>query len=261
MTRGRAWGDLVDREGGPTLFAVANEEVPLPRELRRHEHARGQLFASSMGLLAVETEAGRWLMPPDCGVWIPPGQRHGAVAQGATSGWSLYVSAAASRRLPASPVVVRVTALLREAIARAATWVPKGRALTLAEERVADVIVDEIRSAPRERLHLPMPRTPSLVSVASRLVAVPDDPRGLAAWAKGAGMSPRSFTRHFRAETRVPFSAWRAQLRMLVAVERLAAGESVSRVGAALGYQSPSAFTAAFRRMLGASPTRFGREE
>lgn len=43
----------------------------------------------------------------------------------------------------------------------------------------------------------------------------------------------------------------------MLALPRLAAGESVTRVALDLGYASPSAFTRMFRRVLGVSPSEY----
>ena len=56
-----------------------------------------------------------------------------------------------------------------------------------------------------------------------------------------AGMSRRTFTRQFRAQTGVSFAEWRQQVCLLAAIERLSAGQAVTRC-ADLGYASPSAF-------------------
>jgi AraC-like DNA-binding protein len=53
------------------------------------------------------------------------------------------------------------------------------------------------------------------------------------------------------------FAAWRQQLRLVQALSRLAAGESVTLVAQDLGYDSPSAFAAMFRRSLGCAPSRY----
>ncbi len=41
---------------------------------------------------------------------------------------------------------------------------------------------------------------------------------------------------------------------LLTAIERLSQGQPVTRVALDLGYASPSAFTSAFRRVLGQAP-------
>jgi AraC-like DNA-binding protein len=46
---------------------------------------------------------------------------------------------------------------------------------------------------------------------------------------------------------------------MLRALELLAGGEQVTRTSLSLGYESPSAFVAAFRRSFGTTPGRYFR--
>ena len=48
--------------------------------------------------------------------------------------------------------------------------------------------------------------------------------------------------------------------RMLLAADRLtASNDPVSEIAEALGYESESAFSAAFKRMMGRSPRQYGR--
>jgi AraC-like DNA-binding protein len=53
------------------------------------------------------------------------------------------------------------------------------------------------------------------------------------------------------------FGAWRQRLRLVRAVERLAEGAAVTDLALDLGYDSPSAFIAMFRRELGTTPGRY----
>jgi AraC-like DNA-binding protein len=96
-----------------------------------------------------------------------------------------------------------------------------------------------------------------LRAIAQELLEAPADSRGLDEWAVVATMSTRSFTRHFEAETGMPFSEWRRRVAARRAVELLAAGESVADVASGLGYESVSAFIAMFKRLHGSSPARF----
>lgn len=61
----------------------------------------------------------------------------------------------------------------------------------------------------------------------------------------------------FREQTGMSFGVWRQQACLLAALTRLGRGEPVTQVALDLGYASPSAFTAAFRRVLGAPPSRY----
>ncbi|MBL8114640.1 MAG: helix-turn-helix domain-containing protein, partial [Acidobacteria bacterium] len=60
-------------------------------------------------------------------------------------------------------------------------------------------------------------------------------------------------------ETGLTLEAWRLRARLLRAVEHLAGGRAVTAVAIDVGYESPSAFIAAFRRELGETPGRFLR--
>jgi AraC-like DNA-binding protein len=70
-------------------------------------------------------------------------------------------------------------------------------------------------------------------------------------------MSRRSFTRIFREETGLSFVSWRQQACLVVALPRLAAGESITTVAMEMGYDNPSAFTTMFKRLLGVSPRSY----
>ena len=69
----------------------------------------------------------------------------------------------------------------------------------------------------------------------------------------------RTLERVFERETKLPFGAWRQQARLLRALEALASGEPVTTVALDLGYETPSAFIAMFRRAFGVSPSRYFR--
>jgi AraC-like DNA-binding protein len=55
-------------------------------------------------------------------------------------------------------------------------------------------------------------------------------------------------------------SRWRQRLRVLHALPRLAAGDTVTRAALALGYDTTSAFIAVFKRELGDTPARYARD-
>ena len=72
-------------------------------------------------------------------------------------------------------------------------------------------------------------------------------------------MSRATFMRLFRRETKMSFGKWRQQARMLNALLLLAEGRSILDVALECGYESPSAFSAAFRRSLGQPPKSYFR--
>lgn len=239
---------------GPILIVAARQSDAI-RETSRHHHIRGQLLGAEHGLLTIDAENYRWVVPATHAVWIPPNVPHGLLSHGPYSGWSVYISAAACGELPDKPAVLSVTNLLREAITRAASW--KNAELNAPQKRLSGVILDEIETLPKVNLGLPMPQDIRLLRVAQALSDNPDDGRRLEEWAYWAGVSSRTLTRRFSAETGFSFNEWRQRIRLLKALELLATGKQVTTVALELGYDNVSAFIALFRRMFGTTPARF----
>lgn len=238
----------------PLVVAVARVQADR-RITERHSHMRGQLLGTRQGLLSVDAGVSQWVVPATHAVWIPPNVAHGARSHGPFAGWSVYVSPQGCVDLPDTPCILATSGLLREAVMRAAAWQSPER--DAAQLRLAGVIVDEIRTLPRVTLGLPMPQDARLRKIAQALSDCPDDERHLHEWAAWAGIAPRTLTRRFVLETGFSFTAWRQRVRLLRALERLAAGAPVTRVALELGYDNVSAFIALFRRTFGVTPGRY----
>jgi AraC-like DNA-binding protein len=75
-----------------------------------------------------------------------------------------------------------------------------------------------------------------------------------------AGMSRSTFALKFKATVGVSPIDYLTRWRMLVAGDRLAtSGDPISVIALSLGYVSESAFSTAFKRVMGRSPRRYGR--
>jgi len=252
-------GPVVPRTLARPLEGLAAEYEP-GAVIPLHHHPFAQLLYASSGVMTVTTEHGTWVVPPDRAVWVPARVDHTIRMTGRVSMRTLYLSDALGPLAGGACCVVQVSALLRESILRAMAFA-KPYAEQGAEARLVAVIADEIRAAPTAPLHLPLPRDPRARRVADALRANPGDPRTLVDWARAAGASVRTLERVFERETKLPFGAWRQQARLLRALEELASGEPVTTVALDLGYETPSAFIAMFRRALGTSPGKYFRAE
>ena len=220
----------------------------------------GQLLFASRGMLTVHTEAGLWVVPVHQAVWVPPGVRHerGGGGQASRCGRSIC-----SHGAPAGP-------------RRPAGRLPGGRDLATAAGDPApgdapaharpagrggaaslDVLLDEITVLPLIPLDLPMPRDPRGVRAAAWIRAEPAARHTLAEVARGAAASARTLERLFRSETGLPFGVWRQRAGCFAPCNCWRRGSAVAGVASAVGYESTSAFVAAFRRALGTTPGRY----
>jgi AraC-like DNA-binding protein len=82
----------------------------------------------------------------------------------------------------------------------------------------------------------------------------------LAALARVAGLSRSSFAVRFKATVGEPAMDYLTRWRMMVASDRLANGcMPIAVVAPTVGYESESAFGAAFKRVIGTSPRQFAK--
>ncbi len=225
-----------------------------------HSHARAQLVHGEFGVMSVRTQRGAWLVPPGFAVWVPAAIEHQVNAISAIRMATLYVQPGAALPVPEDCVVVSVPTLARELILRAAAF-PDSYPDDGPETRLIGVLRDELAGLKPAPLHLPLPADKRARAVSDWLIDTPADQRELEEWGNAVGASSRTLARLFVTETGLSFGRWRQKRRLLAALERLAAGAQVTTVALDLGYKSPSAFIAMFRRELGETPGRYLREQ
>ena len=238
----------------PPVTWLAADLVP-GGPVAAHAHPEGQLVFAVDGVVRVETDEGTWVVPPHRAVWVPGMVRHALSTRQIAKVRTLYVAAGAADGLPDHCLVLTVSPLLREIIVSLMQHSPRYQD-TDATGRLVHVALDQIAACPRTQLFLPMPKDRRLQAFAQGLIDEPGSRLGLAEWAERCGMSVRSFARHVQAQTGLTFGQWRQQVRLMEAVARLGEGTRVSDVALDLGYESPSAFIAMFRRAFGVSPSK-----
>jgi len=243
----------------PRPIAAVASDYPAGQSTRRHSHDRTQLIYAESGVMTVTTADGVWVIPPERAVWVPAGIEHEVRMMGAVRMCSLFIDPQAATAQPGSCTVVTVSPLLRELILHAVNlpelYDPAGP-----DGRLMGVILDQMQSLHETPLHIVIPNDARLRRITDVLLNDPSDNRSLEQWATAAGASSRTLARLFLRETGLTFGAWRQQARLLKALEELALKKSVTEIAFDLGYESPSAFIAMFRRALGKSPGRYFQE-
>lgn len=223
---------------------------------RRHSHSWAQLSYAVHGVVEVTTSAGRFVAPPLRAVWIPAGVPHGVRCSKDTEIRSLYIDEVAAPQAWKRCRVLVVGALLRELI-RAFSVVPIEYDEQGPDGRLANVLLDQLACAPEAELMLPWPKDARLRKLCSRLQAHPDNRQTLLLFSRELGVSDKTLSRLFRQQTGLSFRLWRQRSRLFSALPMLERGERVTDVALACGYESMSAFVAAFREQMGATPGEF----
>ena len=229
---------------------VHGDEVP------PHSHRRAQLIHSVTGAMTVASDEGRWVVPAGKALWMPAGMAHQIRMAGSVCMRTVFVRPDVRDGLPQCCEVIEVSALLREAII-AAMAIPLDYAESGRHHRVMELILDELEQAPRLAMHVPFPSEPRLMQLCQHLLANPASAPSLDELAARIHVSGRTLARLFERELGMSVSIWRRRMCILLSLPRLAAGASLGQVALEFGYDSPSAFTAMFKRELGVAPTAY----
>jgi AraC-like DNA-binding protein len=215
-----------------------------------HDHGWHQIVFAAAGVLAVEDDETRWLVPPGRAVWVPAGTRHRLVARTAAELRTIYI-APSFAPLRDAVATFAVTALLRELVLHVVSIGMLDRH-DAAHGRLARVLLDQLLEVDEYSFTMVEPRDP-LARAASELLA--DDPTvPLRDVARRVGCSLRTLERRFP-----NVGTYRQQVRIARAIELLAGGASVTATAAEVGYATTSAFVVAFRKLLAETPARYVR--
>jgi len=252
---GQVLGPILDDT--PPAVIVVNFPMRDGAKFDWHTHDDHQIAWAPHGVLTVLTGDASFILPPTRALWIPVGLRHETRSTGDAILRSLYVR---PDRCPldwSDPTAVAVSPLLAELIGYLASPSLSPAARANAEALLTDLLLP----VPMKTVDVTLPSGGPARTVADALLAEPADGSTLLEWGRRVGASERTLARAFVAETGLPFGRWRSLVRLRSAISRLAAGQQVARVAGDVGYETASAFVAAFRRETGVTPgAYFGRQ-
>ncbi len=216
-----------------------------------HRHDRAQLLYAKAGMLRAEVGLALWIIPPRRALWIPATVPHALTALGPVDLRTLYMVEGLVDW--ADVRVLQVTGLLHEAVLRAvALGGLDGREPD--DRRLAELVGAELRDAASQPAALTMP-TDARAHRLATLFLTTEQEMSLEALLTRAGLSRRTAERLFRAETGLSPARWRQQARLVDSFEQLLSGAPVAEVALRAGYSSPSAFAAAFKSVIGSTPS------
>ncbi|MFC6297427.1 helix-turn-helix domain-containing protein [Pseudomonas sp. CCM 7893] len=223
--------------------------------LPRHSHRRGQLLYGATGVMQVSTQQGNWVVPPQRAVWIPAHVPHEVLMLGVSTR-SLYIEPTAITALGDNCQVIRVSPLMRQLLMEAVEM-PLEYDETGRDGTLVSLLLHELTRATHLPLHVPLPDDPRLLALCLAFLQQPDVQQSPGRWAEHVHLSLRTFSRVFRQHTGLSFVQWRQRACVVQALARLASGDAITRIALDFGYESPAAFSAMFRRVLGQSPSTY----
>jgi AraC-like DNA-binding protein len=240
--------EIVDRP----LVGYA-KDYPSEMVAEAHSHPKAQLIYAVSGVMHVETETSSFMIPPSFALVMPSDLLHSIFMDGAVAMRTLFLKQSTAPRLFSECKVITVTPLLRELILAACSepleWEVKGRG-----SHITALALNEIEKSSFLPLEIPLPTDQRLRQVTDALLAFPANPKSLEEWAQTAGASDRTLARLFHEELGMTFRQWRQQARLTAALSALSLGKTPTEAGNIAGFDSLSAFGAAFRKFFGITP-------
>lgn len=246
--------DFAPQEIAPTTSMVISRVAIAEGEADvEHTHPYHQLCWARRGTYVMRTGSVAWHLSPLIALWIPAGTPHSIVA---TDEMLLLDTKYAPELCPVDwtePTVVAVPVVVAALLDHLTDpGLPEG-----ARRRAEAVVLDNLRPAAAAPLTLLVPSDERAQTVATGLLRSPACDWPIERWADHVGSSRRTLVRLFRAETGLPFSDWRAAVRLHRAAAMLAAGVPAARAARAVGYRHAGSFTTAFRRAYGTTPSEY----
>jgi iron complex transport system permease protein len=191
-------------------FAILSWSEDFGRDTtwNEHSHPFHELLWNERGVSTAVVGTRVWTITPSLGLWMPAGTLHSGSAVAGTRCRAGFFGFDTVSSISPAPVGVEISPLLRLLLERLAdTGLPAGsRAVTEA------MVLDVLTPSPYELL-LHMPTSGLLRPIADAVRDDPGDQRTLADWASQLGVSARTITRAFNAETGTSFARWVAAVR------------------------------------------------
>lgn len=221
-----------------------------------HTHGFGQITSALSGSMYLGTPERVHLLCSAMAIWIPPDTQHWL--RYGTDNEMIYVdvSREEAEHLGARCRVIAMTPLLESLMAATVPTAPSQRSQAHISALHA-LLREELLAAIDVPLSVAMPQDRRIIAAARAALEAPGAVGSATDWLRGVAAGQKTIERLFLAETGMTPARWLRQVRILHAITRLAAGDKVGTVALDMGYESASAFSYMFRRVIGVSPSRF----
>ncbi|MGK2930072.1 MAG: AraC family transcriptional regulator [Acidimicrobiales bacterium] len=218
------------------------------------------LLCASRGVLRLEADGIAWTLPPARAALIEAGHPIEVTINQAVTTASVLVSTDLAPRPPTPLSVFDLTPLARALVAECARWPDDGEPLP--EDGLtmirALVTVAWALAADPSPARMPTGRSAEVRrALALTEARMAEDP-AIGDVAAAVGLTSRALARRLHDEVGMTWRGALRRMRILRAIELLADGDrSVTEVAFEVGYASLSAFQAAFRDLMGQTPSSY----
>ena len=239
-------------------FSVSQTFSPAPRQEFRFD--RHYLLYASSGSMRLEAGGTGWSLPPARAALIRADEPIDVTITATIACRSVLFAPESFPPPDAGVSVFDVSPLARELILECARWGPDAGELPAYAASIFSALAGVVWQAARNpvALQLPLARSETVRRAIELTEAGLQEDLTFTALAREVATSERSLARRFSDELGMTWRQTQQRLRVIRAVEALAASDRpVTDIAFSLGYNSMSAFNAAFRALTGKTPTEY----
>ena len=223
-----------------------------------HQHSTGQMVFATQGVMLIKTALGRWTVPPQRALWIPPQEPHAIEMLTETHMRTVYfypnfIAGCSAFTQHNEVHVVVASAMIKELVLGLFDTEHSDDMRALMAKLLLHALV-ETAYLPT---YLPMPADEKIRNALSILMAKNDWQQSLDEVSARSHMSSRTFTRRFTSEVGISFRDWRQRARLVKSLDLLALNQSTKAIAHIIGFASSAAYCAAFREIFDCTPSEF----
>ena len=252
---------LVDmRMGGSALggtYVYDGDDLVTPW----HHHDLHEILYALWGAVEVETDAARYLLPPQQAAWIPAGLSHKTTIRTEVRNISVLLDPSLVREPGDRARILAVAPVIKEMMAFAVRWPIVRAGSDEFVDQYFEVFARLVSTALDQEAPLSLPTSKHVVVDAAMTFTTEHLEHVTVEDVAGAvHVSSRTLRRMFETHAGMSWRRYLLQARLLRAIAMLSEpGPSVIEVSTAVGFQSVSAFTRAFTRHTGDTPSAYRR--
>ncbi|KIP53286.1 helix-turn-helix domain-containing protein [Leucobacter komagatae] len=222
-----------------------------------HTHPEPMLAWCYRGTLWVYLEDSIWRLAPGQGIWIPAHTPHTARHERDAVGCYTYVPDSALD----APVVSVTRVHVQRAVQEMMLHLGGNDMDPDLRVRIQGVLIDMLQLPAPDPLgdagEIPVPGDERVRPLVETVLASPGDARTARELFAQHGLHERTVLRVFSNDIGMSFGQWRTGVRMTAAARLIVGGTPVGAAGNKCGYDSTSAFSAAFKGRFGMTPRQY----
>lgn len=222
-----------------------------------HSHPDAMLAWCYRGTVWVTLQDAMWRLAPGQGVWIPAFTPHTARQEGDSVGCYTCIPDPGL----VSPITEATRVLVPRAVQEMMLHLGINDMDTQLRVRIQSVLIEMLQQPAPDLAggdgEVPLPGDERVRPLVEAVLAEPGDTRTARDLFAAHGLHERTVLRVFSNDIGMSFGQWRTGVRMTQAARLIVDGTPIGAAGHRSGYDSTSAFSAAFKGRYGVTPRQY----